>query len=155
NLMKPLLARGELRCIGATTLDEYREHVERDSALERRFQPIYVDEPSPEDTVEILRGLRERYETHHGLEIDDAALEAAVRLRDRSLRERRLPDKAIDLIDEAGSKVRLRQFDGPPELRNLRERIHALQHTEDTAWQDRDYEAAALARQERLALEEE
>src|SRR5437763_415694 len=101
NLMKPLLARGALRCIGATTLDEYRERIEKDAALERRFQPIYVDEPSVEDTILILEGLRERYETHHGLHIEAAALEAAARLGDRYLRDRHLPDKAIDLMDEA------------------------------------------------------
>ncbi len=155
NLMKPLLARGELRCIGATTLDEYRERIEKDAALERRFQPIYVDEPSVEDTIKILEGLRERYETHHGLQIEAATLEAAARLGDRYLRDRHLPDKAIDLMDEACSKVRLRDFGGPPEARELRERVAALQRQEDEAWQNRDYEAAAVARAERLKLEPE
>jgi ATP-dependent Clp protease ATP-binding subunit ClpC len=155
NMMKPLLARGELRCIGATTLDEYRERIEKDAALERRFQPIYVDEPSREETVQILAGLRERYEKHHGLAIEPAALEAAATLSDRYIRDRRLPDKAIDLIDEACAKVRLRQFSAPPEQRQLRERIQALQEQEDEAWQRRDYEAAARARQERLQLEQQ
>jgi ATP-dependent Clp protease ATP-binding subunit ClpC len=155
NMMKPLLARGELHCIGATTLDEYRERIEHDAALERRFQPIYVDEPSPEEALRILEGLRERYEAHHELTIEPAALEAAVNLGHRYLRDRRLPDKAIDLIDEACSKVRLRRFSGPPEARALRERIQALQEREDAAWQNRDYEAAARARQERLQLEQQ
>jgi ATP-dependent Clp protease ATP-binding subunit ClpC len=155
NLMKPLLARGELHCIGATTLDEYRERIEQDAALERRFQPIYVDEPSAEETVQILQGLAARYEQHHELTIDPEALAAAVTLGDRYLRDRRLPDKAIDLVDEACSKVRLRQYGGPPEERALRERIRALQRQEDQAWADRDYEAAAGYRQERLRLEPE
>jgi ATP-dependent Clp protease ATP-binding subunit ClpC len=155
NMMKPLLARGELHCIGATTLDEYRERIERDAALERRFQPIYVDEPSVADTIQILAGLRERYEQHHGLEIDPAALEAAATLGDRYLHDRRLPDKAIDLVDEACSKVRLRQFGGPPQERGLRDQLRALQRQEDEAWQNRDYEAAAHARQERLVLEQQ
>jgi ATP-dependent Clp protease ATP-binding subunit ClpC len=153
NLMKPLLARGALRCIGATTLDEYRERIEKDAALERRFQPIYVDEPSVDDTLLILEGLRERYETHHGLRIEAEALAAAARLGDRYLRDRHLPDKAIDLMDEACSKVRLRDFGGPPEVRALRERVTALQRQEDEAWQGRDYESAARARAERLQLE--
>jgi ATP-dependent Clp protease ATP-binding subunit ClpC len=153
NLMKPLLARGELHCIGATTLDEYRERIEQDAALERRFQPIYVDEPSQEETLQILQGLQERYEQHHELAIEPAALEAAVNLGARYLRDRHLPDKAIDLMDEACSKVRLRQFGGPPEERALRERIRTLQQQEDQAWQDRDYEGAARYRQERLQLE--
>jgi ATP-dependent Clp protease ATP-binding subunit ClpC len=155
NMMKPLLARGELHCIGATTLDEYRERIERDSALERRFQPIYVDEPSVEETIQILAGLRERYEQHHGLEFEPAAIEAAATLGHRYLRDRRLPDKAIDLLDEAGSKVRLREFGGTPDERRLREQIRGLQRQEDEAWQNRDYEAAARFRQERLLLEPE
>jgi len=157
NLMKPALSRGELHVIGATTLDEYREHVERDAALERRFQPIYVDEPDLEETLSILKGLRERYEKHHGLKIEDSALEAAVSLSDRYITERHLPDKAIDLMDEAASKVRLREFSvnmssGEREKRN---RIRALLQEEEQAWQSRDYERAARARQERLALEKE
>src|SRR5579875_105454 len=155
NLMKPLLARGELHCIGATTLDEYRERIEHDAALERRFQPIYVDEPSVEETIAILEGLRERYEQHHGLTIAPEAIEAAARLGDRYLRERQLPDKAIDLIDEACSKVRLREFGGPSERRALRQRIEQLLQQEDEAWQRRDYEAAARCRQERLQLEQQ
>ena len=157
NLMKPALSRGELHVVGATTLDEYREHVEQDPALERRFAPIYVEEPDPEETLAILQGLRERYEQHHGLKIEDEALEAAVKLSDRYLTERYLPDKAIDLMDEAASKVRLRRF--APEMsqeeRELRDRIRALLQEEEDAWQARDYERAARARQERLALEKD
>ncbi|MBX5492570.1 MAG: AAA family ATPase [Chloroflexi bacterium] len=155
NMMKPLLARGELRCIGATTLDEYRERIERDAALERRFQPIFVDEPSVEETIAILEGLRERYEQHHGLTIEPEAIEAAATLGDRYLTDRHLPDKAIDLIDEACSKVRLRQFGGPSSARELRQRIAELMQREDDAWQRRDYEAAARCRQERLQLEQQ
>jgi ATP-dependent Clp protease ATP-binding subunit ClpC len=157
NLMKPALSRGELHVVGATTLDEYREHVEHDPALERRFAPVYVDEPDPEETLAILQGLRERYERHHGLKIEDEALEAAVNLSDRYLTERYLPDKAIDLMDEAASKVRLRRFsvEMKPEERELRERIRTLLQEEEEAWQARDYERAARARQERLALEKD
>jgi ATP-dependent Clp protease ATP-binding subunit ClpC len=153
NMFKPALARGELRCIGATTLDDYRQGIERDPALERRFAPIYVDEPSSDETLEILRGLRERYERHHDLKISDQALEAATRLSVRYIQDRALPDKAIDLVDEAASKVRLRaaltQADSPAG------RIAKLQAEEDSAWQARDYERAAEMRAERLRLEEE
>ena len=109
NILKPALARGELQCIGATTLDEYRKNIEKDAALERRFQPIQVDEPTVEDTIEILKGLRDRYEAHHRINISDEALEAAAKLSDRYVSDRFLPDKAIDLIDEASSKVRLKK----------------------------------------------
>ena len=155
NLMKPALSRGELHVVGATTLDEYREHVEHDPALERRFAPIYVDEPSAEDSLAILQGLRERYEKHHGLKIENEALEAAVSLSGRYITERYMPDKAIDLMDEAASKVRLRQFgvEMQPEEKELRGRIRTLLQEEEEAWQSRDYERAARARQERLALE--
>ena len=153
NLLKPALARGELRCIGATTLDDYRQGIERDSALERRFAPVFVDEPTVEETIEILRGLRQRYQEHHGLEIADAALEAAARLSDRYIQDRALPDKAIDLVDEAASKVRLRAAREVAETPAAR--IAQLKEREDEAWQSRDYEAAAKCRQERLALEAE
>ena len=113
-MLKPALARGELRCIGATTLDEYRKHVEKDAALERRFQPVLVGEPSVEDTISILRGLKERYEVHHGVRIQDAALVAAATLSHRYITDRFLPDKAIDLVDEAASRVRV-QIDSMPE----------------------------------------
>jgi ATP-dependent Clp protease ATP-binding subunit ClpC len=137
NLMKPALARGELHVIGATTLDEHREHVEKDAALERRFQPVYVDQPNLEATLEILKGLRDRYEQHHNLKIEDAALEAAVNLSDRYISARYLPDKAIDLMDEAASKVRLRQFsvDMDPERRQRRMKLRSLQQEEEGAWQ--------------------
>ncbi|MBC7243030.1 MAG: AAA family ATPase, partial [Anaerolineae bacterium] len=115
NMMKPALARGELRCIGATTLDEYRKYIERDSALERRFAPIFVDEPTPEETLEMLYGLRDRYEAHHKVKISDEALEAAVRLSHRYVTDRRLPDKAIDLIDEAAAKLRVAIYSMPAE----------------------------------------
>ncbi|MFN8525184.1 MAG: AAA family ATPase [Chloroflexota bacterium] len=151
NLLKPALARGELRCIGATTLDDYREGIERDPALERRFAPIFVDEPTPEEALEILRGLRPRYEEHHGLTIADQALDAAVSLSDRYLHDRSLPDKAIDVMDEAAAKVRLRAAraaaQGPaPRIAELRER-------EDAAWHARDYAEAASLKAEIARLE--
>ena len=115
NMLKPALARGVLRCMGATTEDEYRKHIEKDQALTRRFQPVRVGEPNAEDAIAILRGLRERYEVHHGIRIRDAALEAAVRLSERYISDRQLPDKAIDLVDEAASRVRM-QIDSTPEV---------------------------------------
>jgi ATP-dependent Clp protease ATP-binding subunit ClpC len=153
NLLKPALARGELRCIGATTLDDYRQGIERDPALERRFAPVFLDEPTVDETIEILHGLRERYQEHHGLEISDAALEAAARLSDRYIQDRSLPDKAIDLVDEAASKVRLRA--ARAEADSPAAQIARLKQQEDEAWQERDYEAAARFRQERVKLEEE
>jgi len=152
NMLKPALARGELHLIGATTLDEYRQRIEKDSALERRFAPIYVDEPSAEDTLEILRGLRERYEQHHALKIEDAALEAAVKLGDRYIQDRQRPDKAIDLVDEAASKVRLRGAADPNDPVVL---IKRLKDEEDAAWAGRDYEKAAAAKAERARIEHE
>src|ERR671929_2057185 len=113
NLLKPMLARGELRAVGATTLDEYRQHIEKDAALERRFQPVYVDEPTVEETIEILHGLRDRYEAHHGIKISDGALVAAAKLSARYITDRFLPDKAIDLVDEAAAKVRVDLFSVP------------------------------------------
>jgi ATP-dependent Clp protease ATP-binding subunit ClpB len=127
NLLKPMLARGELRCIGATTLDEYRQHVEKDAALERRFQPIYVDEPTVEDTIAILRGLKERYDAHHGVRIQDAALVAAAQLSNRYITSRFLPDKAIDLVDEAASRLRIENESMPAEIDELRRRIMQLE----------------------------
>ncbi|MGQ9733240.1 MAG: ATP-dependent Clp protease ATP-binding subunit, partial [Candidatus Zipacnadales bacterium] len=126
NMLKPALARGEWQCIGATTLDEYRKHIEKDPALERRFQPVFVDEPTVEETVAILKGLRPRYEEHHGVRISDEALQAAAELADRYITERRLPDKAIDLIDEAGSKLRIESYELPPPPGALREEIERL-----------------------------
>jgi ATP-dependent Clp protease ATP-binding subunit ClpC len=153
NMLKPALARGELRCIGATTLDDYREGIERDPALERRFAPIFVDEPSVEDTIEILKGLRDRYEEHHGLTIQDDALEASVTLSDRYIQDRSMPDKAIDVMDEAAAKVRLRA--SIEDADTPRAKISALREQEDEAWQARDYEKAAEVKAERLKLEQE
>src|SRR5690606_11456014 len=127
NLLKPMLARGELRCIGATTLDEYRKHIEKDAAFERRFQKVLVDAPSVEETVAILRGLKERYETHHGVRIQDSAILAAASLSDRYITERFLPDKAIDLIDEAASALRMEIDSMPHELDELRRKIMQLE----------------------------
>ena len=126
NILKPALARGELQCIGATTLDEYRKNIEKDAALERRFQPIQVDEPSVEDTVAILKGLRDRYEAHHRINISDEALEAAAKLSNRYVSDRFLPDKAIDLIDEASSKVRLKSHTTPNNLKEIEQEIEKL-----------------------------
>ena len=155
NMMKPALARGELRCIGATTPDEYRQHIEKDSALERRFAPVWVEEPSVEDTIAILRGVRDRYEAHHQVRYDDQALVAAARLSHRYVTERHLPDKAIDLIDEAASKLRVAMYSMPPELKAKQTRLQKLAAEEEAAWAARDYEKAAIHKAERLKLEEE
>jgi ATP-dependent Clp protease ATP-binding subunit ClpC len=154
-MMKPALARGELRAIGATTLDEYRKHIERDPALERRFAPVYVDEPSVEETVAILRGLRPKYEQHHKVTIDDSVLEAAAKLSDRYITERFLPDKAIDLIDEAASKHVIEAQTMTPEMRALQKRLEALHAETDAAVGREDYEAAARIKQQVLDLEKE
>ncbi len=153
NMMKPALARGELQCVGATTLDEYRNHIEKDAALERRFSPIFVDEPDVEATILMLRGLRDRYEHHHQVKINDQALEAAAKFSHRYVSDRFLPDKAIDLMDEAAAKLRVAIFSMPPELKEMKLRLRELQKEEETAWSARNYEAAAKARAERLALE--
>ncbi|MFO7697161.1 MAG: AAA family ATPase [Anaerolineae bacterium] len=153
NMMKPALARGELQCVGATTLDEYTQHIERDSALERRFAPIFVQEPSVEDTISMLRGLKGRYEAHHRVEITDDAIVAAARLSDRYVRDRRLPDKAIDLIDEAASRLRIEIHSLPPDLKVMRVALTDLAQKEEEAGQERNYEAAAQLRAERLQLE--
>ncbi|MHB1317907.1 MAG: ATP-dependent Clp protease ATP-binding subunit [Anaerolineae bacterium] len=153
NMMKPALARGELQCVGATTLDEYTQHIERDSALERRFAPIFVEEPSVEDTISMLRGLKGRYEAHHRVEITDDAIVAAARLSDRYVRDRRLPDKAIDLIDEAASRLRIEMHSLPPDLKAMRVALTDLAQKEEEAGQERNYEAAAQLRSERLQLE--
>ena len=155
NLLKPALSRGELQCIGATTLDEYRKHIEKDAALERRFQPVYLDEPSVEETVEILRALRPRYEAHHKVRIEDEALVAAARLSDRYITGRQLPDKAIDFIDEAASKVRIDAEGFPPGYHELEEQVRRLSDQEDAAAQRNEYEQAAQLRTERMRLEEE
>ncbi len=155
NMMKPALARGELQCVGATTLDEYRTHIEKDAALERRFSPIYVDEPDVDATIKMLHGLRERYEQHHQVKIDDQALDAAAKLSHRYVSNRFLPDKAIDLIDEAAAKLRVAIFSMPAELKTMKLRLHHLQKEEEAAWTARNYEDAAKSRAERLALETE
>ncbi|HCI10273.1 MAG TPA: type VI secretion system ATPase TssH, partial [Alcanivorax sp.] len=126
NMLKPALARGELHCVGATTLDEYRQHIEKDAALERRFQKVQVDQPSVEDTIAILRGLKERYEVHHGVDITDGAIIAAARLSHRYITDRQLPDKAIDLIDEAASRIRMEIDSMPEEMDRLDRRLIQL-----------------------------
>jgi ATP-dependent Clp protease ATP-binding subunit ClpC len=155
NMLKPALSRGELQCVGATTLDEYREHVEKDAALERRLQPVYIGEPSVEATVEMLRGLRPKYEAHHKIKIDDSAIEAAASLSRRYVSDRFLPDKAIDLIDEAASKLRIDTESAPPEVQSLEQRLQQLTNEEEAASQRQEYERAAQLKAERLRLTEE
>ena len=152
NLLKPALARGELQCIGATTLDEYRKNIEKDAALERRFQPIVVGEPSVTDTIEILKGLRDKYEAHHTVKIDDSALVAAAELSSRYITDRFLPDKAIDLIDEAASKIRIEKSSLPPEIKELEERLTTIQAEGRAAADSRDYEKAARLRDEEVTM---
>ena len=155
NMMKPALARGELQCIGATTLDEYRQYIEKDSALDRRFAPVFVDEPSVEDTVEMLYGLRDRYEAHHKVTISDEAILAAARLSARYLTERKLPDKAIDLLDEAAAKLRVALYSMPPRLKEMKDAISRLLTEEEAAGTQRDYQRAAEYKMQRLQLETE
>ena len=152
NILKPALARGELQCIGATTLDEYRKHIERDAALERRFQPVMVGEPSIEDTIEILKGLRERYEQHHRLKITDDALEAAAHLGDRYISDRFLPDKAIDLIDEAGSRVRLINSKLPPEAKQIDKELREIQKQKEESVRDQNFDQAGQFREKEMEL---
>jgi len=153
NMLKPALSRGELQCIGATTLNEYREHIEKDKALERRFQPVFIDEPGADDTIEMLKGLKPRYEAHHKIKIDDSALVAATKLSQRYITDRFLPDKAIDLIDEAASKLRIERESAPPEVNELEQKIKRLRDEEQAASQRGDYQQAAELRAERLQLE--
>ncbi|HHY13295.1 MAG TPA: ATP-dependent Clp protease ATP-binding subunit [Thermoanaerobacterales bacterium] len=155
NILKPALARGELQTVGATTLDEYRKHIEKDPALERRFQPIVVSEPSVEDTVEILKGLRDKYEAHHRVKITDDALKAAATLSSRYIADRFLPDKAIDLIDEAASKVRLTILTAPPELRKLEDKVEEIQKEKNAAIKGQEFEKAAGLRDKEGELKEE
>ena len=155
NILKPALARGELQCIGATTLDEYRKHVEKDAALERRFQPIVVGEPTKEESVLILLGLRDRYEAHHRVKITDEAIKAAVDLSDRYIADRFLPDKAIDLIDEASSRVRLNATIDPPDLKDLEEKVRAVQNEKESAIQNEEFEKAAHLRDDEQKLRAE
>ncbi len=152
SILKPMLARGELQTIGATTLDEYRKHVEKDAALERRFAPIKVEAPDVPHTVEILRGLRDRYESHHRVSITDGALEAAARLSDRYISDRHLPDKAIDLIDEAGSRLRIRRMSAPPDLRAFDDRIAEVRKEKESAIDGQDFEKAAALRDDEKNL---
>ena len=154
-MLKPMLARGELQTIGATTNDEYRKHIEKDAALERRFQPVKVEEPSVEETVEILKGLRDRYEAHHRVIITDAAIQAAAELADRYISDRFLPDKAIDLVDEAGARLRIRRMTAPPELRELDEKIAEVRRNKEAAIDDQDFEKAASLRDEESKLSDE
>ena len=155
NMLKPALARGELQCVGATTLDEYRQYIETESALERRFAPVFVDEPTVDDTIEMLRGLREKYEQHHKITYADEALVSAVKLSQRYVMDRRLPDKAIDLIDEAAAKLRVALYTLPSNLKSLKIELDKLTAEEEEAHTVRDYERAAIVRAERLRLEGE
>jgi ATP-dependent Clp protease ATP-binding subunit ClpC len=155
SILKPMLARGELQTIGATTLDEYRKHVEKDAALERRFQPIQVKEPSVAHTIEILKGLRDRYETHHRVSITDGALAAAANMADRYVSDRFLPDKAIDLIDEAGSRLRIKRMTAPVELREFDEKISSARKAKESAIDGQDFEGAAALRDKEKSLIEE
>ena len=154
NIVKPMLGRGEIQVVGATTLNEYRKYVEKDAALERRFQPVIVNEPTPEQSVEILKGLREKYEAHHGLTITDEAIETAVKMSARYINDRYLPDKAIDLIDEAASRVRMENQKTPPDVVELQQKKLAVQREKDAAVQAQDYEKAASLRDEEKKLEE-
>jgi ATP-dependent Clp protease ATP-binding subunit ClpC len=155
NMLKPALARGELQCIGATTLDEYHKHIEKDAALERRFAPIYVEEPSVDDTILMLQGLRDRYEAHHKVHFADEALVAAARLADRYVTDRHLPDKAIDLMDEAAAKLRVALYSLPDDLKVMKNEIEKLRAEEEQAGLERDYERAAQKKAERLRIEQD
>ncbi|MEO1620348.1 MAG: ATP-dependent Clp protease ATP-binding subunit, partial [Cyanobacteria bacterium J06632_3] len=155
NILKPALARGELQCIGATTLDEYRKHIERDAALERRFQPVMVGEPSVDETIEILHGLRDRYEQHHKLKILDEALDAAAKLSDRYISDRYLPDKAIDLIDEAGSRVRLLNSQLPPAAKELDKELRQVLKDKDNAVRSQDFDKAGELRDREMEIKSE
>ncbi len=154
NMIKPALARGELQCVGATTLNEYRQYIEKDGALERRFAPVFVKEPSVEDTIEMLKGLRDRYEAHHKVRITDGALVAAARLSQRYVTDRHLPDKAVDLMDEAAAKLRVTLYTLPPNLKQMEAEIRRLSNEEEAAGDSRDYERAADIKTQRLRLEQ-
>lgn len=155
NILKPALARGELQCIGATTLDEYRKNIEKDAALERRFQPVNVGEPTQEETVEILRGLRDRYEAHHRVKITDSALKAATKLGSRYITDRFLPDKAIDLMDEAASRVRLKAYTAPPDVKELEEKLERVRKEKESAVVNQEFEKAASLRDEEQQVQNE
>ncbi|MFO7952443.1 MAG: ATP-dependent Clp protease ATP-binding subunit [Bacillota bacterium] len=155
NILKPALSRGELQCIGATTMDEYRKYIEKDPALERRFQPIVVGEPTREESIEILKGLRDRYEAHHKVKITDEAVEAAVKLGDRYISDRYLPDKAIDLIDEAASRVRIRNYTAPPDLKEVEDKLNNLRTEKEASVRNQEFEKAARLRDDEHKLKEE
>jgi ATP-dependent Clp protease ATP-binding subunit ClpC len=155
NMLKPALSRGELQCVGATTLDEYHKYIEKDAALERRFAPVYVEEPSVDDTILMLQGLRDRYEAHHKVRFSDEALVDAARLSSRYVTDRRLPDKAIDLMDEAAAKLRVALYSLPPNLKEMKSEIDRLSAEEEQAGLERDYERAAQKKAERLRIENE
>lgn len=155
NMMKPALARGELRCIGATTLDEFRKYIEKDPALERRFAPVFVEEPTVDETIDMLRGLKHRYEEHHGISYTDDSLKAAARLSHRYVSDRHLPDKAIDLIDEAASKLRVAIYSMPDDLKSKKKRLNKLQQDEIEAGNNQDWELAAKIKADRLRLDDE
>ena len=154
NILKPALARGEIKCIGATTIDEYRKYIEKDSALERRFQPVMIEEPSREETYKILKGLKEKYEIHHMVKIEDEALEAAVELSDRYITDRFMPDKAIDLIDEASAKIRIENLITPPEVSRLKEDIEKLSSEKEIAIKGKSFEEASLLRDKEVILKD-
>jgi ATP-dependent Clp protease ATP-binding subunit ClpC len=154
NILKPLLARGEVQVIGATTLNEYRKYIEKDSALERRFSPVTVGEPTNEETIEILKGIRDRYEAHHNVKITDEAIKAAVELSTRYINDRFLPDKAIDLVDEAASRVKMRTYTQPDTLKKLEEEISAMNKEKDDAIKVQDFEKAAGLR-DKINVEKE
>ncbi len=155
NILKPALARGEMQCIGATTLDEYRKYIEKDPALERRFQQIMVGEPTKEESIAILKGLRDRYEAHHKVKITDEAVEAAVKLGDRYISDRFLPDKAIDLIDEAASRVRIRNYTVPPDLKEVEDKLYSLRTEKESSVRNQEFEKAAKLRDEEHKLKED
>jgi ATP-dependent Clp protease ATP-binding subunit ClpC len=155
NMLKPALARGELQCVGATTLDEYHKYIEKDTALERRFAPVFVDEPSVEDTIKMLHGIRDRYEAHHKVHFSDEALTAAAQLSARYVTDRHLPDKAIDLMDEAAAKLRVALYSLPDDLKKMKSELDRLVAEEEQAGNERDYERAARKKAERLRLEEQ
>ncbi len=155
NILKPALARGEMQCIGATTLDEYRKHIEKDSALERRFQPVNVAEPTVDETVAILKGLRDKYEAHHRVHITDEAILAAAKLSERYIADRFLPDKAIDLMDEAGSRVRLQAFTAPPDIKEVEKRLEEIRKEKEAAINNQEFEKAAQLRDQEMKLKEE
>ena len=154
NILKPLLARGEIQLVGATTLNEYRKYIEKDSALERRFSPVNVSEPSEKDTIQILQGIRDKYEAHHNVKITDEAIESAVKLSVRYINDRFLPDKAIDLVDEAASRARLKTYMEPENLKELQDKIEEKQKDKEEAVRNQKFERAAKLRDEERALKE-